>query len=142
MTKYTIEVTEEQLRVINQALDLLSRTGIGQISSFLETLPLKRGVGCYDLIQRVKSALHGSMIHDIDGWQSHLGICSGDAPLFSKQAWELYSTFRHRLSWDEAVRNGIVESTDSPRKWPEMLTVDYDEPMYFTDTPPPIIKKL
>ena len=141
-TKYTITVTENQVRVINQALDLLARVGIGQISDFVSTLPLKRNVSEYDLIEDIRNILRGNMKHDIDGWHSHLGITHQDAPMFAKQAWDMQQTFRHRLSWDRAVKDGIVKSLDSPREFSKMMTVDYDDPFYISDDQPATIQKM
>ena len=51
-----------------------------------------------------------------------------------KVAWDLYTLVRHRLSWDRAIDKGRIKSGES-RKWPEMMTVNYDNPHHTSKEP-------
>lgn len=44
--------------------------------------------------------------------------------------WDMYTTIRHRLAWDKAIQDKRV-SDDGSRKWPEMISVQYDDPTHY-----------
>jgi len=45
---------------------------------------------------------------------------------------------RHRLSWDRAYESGEIEKGER-RKWPEMMGVNFDEPMKMGSEPLAVI---
>ena len=118
--KYTITVTSDQLKVLETATAVLARLGFGQLTSVLEHLPLNakrldswnQDVG---LIQRLVSQ------HIIDN--------TGGGNDSTRIAWDIHQVIRHRLAWDYALEKGYIQSLDSPRQWPEMMQVHYDEPL-------------
>ena len=72
MTKtYNLQVTEEQLKVISTACELLSRIQGGQIREAFEHLPLKKEVD-WSVYHEIKDELTKRMpeilIDGIDGW--------------------------------------------------------------------------
>lgn len=130
MKTYTLQVTEVQLRAISGACEVLARLGIGQFRFALEQLPMKEYIpnGWHedmDLIQHLLARHIGDAVEE--GCEA--GFYSRNVKDRSKIAWDIYTAARHRLSWDKAVDNGVVDSIHSPRKWPEMSSVIYDVPM-------------
>ena len=69
------------------------------------------------------------MIGCVDGYHSNLGIYNDEVRPEAKSAWDLYQVIRHRLAWDNAVAEGVIDSPDAPRNWTAMLGVHYDKPM-------------
>lgn len=128
---YSLTMTKEQAETLSKATEILARLGIGQFRDALECLPLSEFLpnGWQEDISRIGNMLSRHMICGVDGSGSSLGIHHKDVNAMSKIAWDLHQVLRHRLAWDKAVKNGVVESVDSPRKWPEMMQVFYDEPM-------------
>ena len=139
---YTITITKKQLEVLTAASEVLARLGTGQFTMALEWLPFKKGFHLkYDTILYISNQLSPFLLQDIDGWRSSLGINNSDVSESAKIAWDLHQAFRKRLAWERAVEQGIVPSLDSPRKWPEMLTVDFDNPMVTSNEPLPTFEE-
>ncbi|NCA90582.1 MAG: hypothetical protein EOM92_17290 [Gammaproteobacteria bacterium] len=57
------------------------------------------------------------------------------------QAFELYRALRHQLAWDYA-RDHHLTNPDGSRNWAQMMGVDYDEPIRYTQQPLASIKRL
>jgi hypothetical protein len=135
MTKtYTLTITEKQARALMDACELLSRIQGGQIREAFDYLPLKKDIdwSVYheiqdELIRRMPEILEGG----IDGWSSSFGVGHPELPESHDIAWDLYQVIRHKLSWERAVDDGVIESENSPRKWSEMMGVSFDPPMRF-----------
>lgn len=131
-------VSKVELQVIMRACDVYARTLMGQVDMSIDNLPLKKGVD-YSKVWTMKRFLQPMMsqvlIHGVDGWSSSLGVGSPDLHPNSNIAVDIYHVIRHKLSWESAVDRGIVESESSPRKWPEMLYVSYDDPFHWGSEP-------
>jgi hypothetical protein len=141
---YTLEVTEKQLQVISQACELLSRTQIGQWMEAFRLLP-KSPHASWETVHAISDAIKRLMPSilegGIDGAHSSLGIGHPALPESQAVSWDLHQSIRHCLAWDNAVKEGLVESVDSPRKWPEMLGVAYDSPYKIGNEPLVEIRK-
>jgi hypothetical protein len=136
MKTYTLTLTEKQLKVISTACELLSRIQGGQIREAFEHLPLKKPIDYEELRNDFKiigALLSKHMIGNIDGYGSSLGIGHKDLPESNGILYDLHCVIRHKLSWERAVENGVIESEESPRKWPEMMAVSYDPPMKWSN---------
>ena len=129
-SKYKIELDEEQLNVIQESLDFYSRIGMGQFnemigpkySDFQERLRLNGDyVEAEVLIRQLKKKLTG-----LDHNQFY-SIASPRSPRYCKIAWEIYQTFRYRISWDRNPSGGT--------------TTNYNEPFKITDVALPKIEK-
>lgn len=139
MTKtYNLQVTEEQLKVISTACELLSRIQGGQIREAFEHLPLKKDID-WGVYHKIKDELTKRMpeilMDDIDGWSSSFGVGSSKVHPYHDIAWDLYTTTRHQLSWEYAIEQGWVEDFNSPKNWDKMLGVSYDFPMNYGTEP-------
>lgn len=137
MTAYTLEVTEVQARVLVQATEVLARLGIGQFRDALDCLPTRERVhdGWHTDMDVIGKILAHHMIGGVDGYTRSLSVHSVDVSETSRIAWDLYQVLRHRLAWDRAVAEGVIESADAPRKWHKMFGVHYDEPSKVSEQP-------
>ena len=131
-------ITGVEAQVISKACDVYARTLMGQVHESVDNLPLKSGVD-YDKVWGIKKSLRPLLshvlIHGVDGWSSSLGVGSPDLHPNSNIAVDIHNVIRHKMSWENAVKAGIIESENSPRKWPEMLTVNYDDPFHWGSEP-------
>lgn len=133
---YRLTVTEEQLRAIRDACEIKARLHLGQLDG-LRCLYDKDGksvvdIGTITAIERLTKPLQGLQAN------SSWGVGKfHDADLL----WEISSTLRHRLAWDRAYQAGKIKPGE-PRNWSEMLGVQYDEPMKYTDEPLPKVEKI
>ena len=133
MTKtYTLTITEKQARALQNATDLMQRIQLGQFREIEDNLPLKKPIDYEELhkdFRTIGDLLSKHMIDGIDGHASSLGVGHPELPESNGILYDLHCVIRHKLSWEYAVEQGIIESEDAPRKWPEMMTVNYDPPM-------------
>lgn len=135
---YNLKVTEEQLKVISTACELLSRIQGGQITEAFEHLPLKKGVDWnvyHEIKDEVTKRMPEILEDGIDGWSSSFGVGSTKVHKYHDIAWDLYTTTRHQLSWEYAIEQGWVENFNSPRDFKNMLGVSFDSPMKFSEEP-------
>ena len=123
MTKYTITVTENQARLIAQALDLVSRLQMGQWSEFIDWLPHQRQFCRHNLREQIqpimsehfrKTKPEGCQ-YAIDGWGGHYGVYSEFIPDTARVAWDLQKVIEHRLAWDRQPEGGFTVDFDGPR---------------------------
>ena len=139
MTKlYNLQVTEEQLKVISTSCELLSRIQSGQIREAFDYLPLKKDTdwSIYHEIQDELTKRMPEILQDgIDGWSSSFGVGNPKLPDSHDIAYDLYKTITHKLSWEHAVEEGIIENENSPRKFPEMMYIRYDKPFNYGKEP-------
>lgn len=132
MKTYTLTITEKQAWALQEATDLLQRVQLGQWREIEDNLPLKKPIDYEELrndLQIIGALLSKHMINNIDGYASSLGIGNRNLPESNGILYDLHCVIRHKLSWERAVEQGIIDSEDSERKWPEMMTVNYDPPM-------------
>jgi hypothetical protein len=137
--KYTITLNEKQLRAICEATDLQQRIQLGQWLEIRDNLPLDyKNIDWSEFhndMDEIGRLLSKHMIDGINGTNSSLGVGNEKLPESNSILYEIHRCIRHKLSWEKAVEDGIVESEDSPRKFPQMMTVNYDEPMKYSDEP-------
>lgn len=136
--KYNLEITEEQAKTIMNACEMFSRLQGGQWKDVFEWLPIKKGID-YKVLHQVEDTIQylmPSILKDnVDGVSSSFGVGHPELDKSHDISWEIHCAIRHKLSWERAVEDGIVESETSSRKWPEMMTVDYDPPMRWSTEP-------
>lgn len=142
LTGYTVTITREQAYVLIKATEILARLGIGQFRDALECLPTREFLphGWHEDMDAIGKLLSRHMIEGIDGYRSILGMHHNDVRENARVSWDLYQVLRNRLAWDRAIADGIVESIESPRKWPEMMQVYYDEPMRVSCQPLALVR--
>jgi hypothetical protein len=131
---YNLQVTEKQAKALMEATNLLQRVQLGQWREIEDSLPLQKPIDYSQLhndMRLIGSVLSNHMIDNIDGGASSLGIGHPSLPESNGILYDLYKVIEYKLSWERAVEQGIVESEDSPRKWLEMMTVNFDPPMHW-----------
>lgn len=145
MTKtYTVTLTEEQLKVIEQATEFFARIQGGQIREVFDHLPLRKDMdwGRYHEIQDEITKMMPDILKDgIDGWSSSFGVGNTCLPKAHDIAWDIYSTFRYYRSWQYAIDQNWVEDFDSPRDWTKMMGVNYDNPFHWSQEPLPTVQR-
>lgn len=120
--KYTIEVSEEQAQLIQQALDLYMRVRIGQIEVVVEPWRFAmRGDGQEQTAEhlRIAERLVGEAKMMLTGFSpsASFGIGSPGVPDSAKVAQDISQTIRHRLAWDRKPEGGHSVDFHEPMKW-------------------------
>ncbi len=139
MTKYVIELTDVQLKLISDACEICAKLKLGQIGPALTKLELKniqgRVISDYDFGKSVESLIKPIMGLKYD---SAWGVGYSE---YTDSLFDIHEAIRHRLAWDEAHASGMIEPGEK-RKWPEMMSIDYDEPIKCGLEPLPVIIKV
>jgi hypothetical protein len=120
--KYTIEVNEEQARLMAEALDLYMRVRLGQIEVIIDPWRFaKRGDGQEQTANHLVHAesLIGEAKMVLTGFtpSASFGIGSSDLPDSAKVAQDMRSVIRHRLAWDRSPDGGHGVDFNDPMKW-------------------------
>jgi|SRR5690554_935521 len=116
---YTLHLTEKQAAEISHACEILARLRMGQIDMALRELPLETPME-YEQEQYVSNYLRS--------------LYRPGGIRVDEYAWDLHQVIRHRLAWDRAYRDGIVNPGDA-RDWSQMMGVIYDEPLPMSNEP-------
>jgi hypothetical protein len=136
--QYQVTLTKEQLQVITNACNVLARIQLGQWDIMFDELPVQKKLD-YEKYHLIKDTLRQMMpmilADGMDGIHSSYGVANPNLPRENGIAFDIRDAIRYKLSWEEAVEKGLIESEDAPRKWPEMMTVNYDPPMKWSDVP-------
>ncbi len=118
---YSLKLNADQAKVVQAALELYSRVGMGQLGYVLEHPEIhKRLAGsprevAEQTLETAKQAIFG-MVHG----QYH-GIHSRELEDETASAWDLQQVIRHRLAWDQA-------GNPDHRDFRTMGGVRFDEP--------------
>lgn len=127
--KYTLQLTENQARIISEALDLFSRIGMGQLKEVVSVLrqnPLPNS----NLEERINflSEIRNKLDILAKYWMKGPGYHGITSKLISDKfriAWDIQQVIRHRLAWDRKSEGGF--------------TIDFDDPMVTSEEPLPKI---
>ena len=141
---YTLKVSKKQAEVISRACDVYARLLMGQMDEAFDCIPLKKDVD-YTRLWEIKRSLQVMLpeilIHDIDGFSSSLGVCSPELDENSNIAVDIHQVIRYELSMEKALEDGVISSKEE-RKWPEMMTVNYDKPHKWSDEKLAVIERI
>lgn len=116
---YKLTLSERQAHCIKSACETQSRLEFGQLGAITDALS---GVLLHEDWQ-----LLCEKVRELEGFISKLPRKNTLRSDYCEMSWDLYQVIRHRLAWDRAYKQGIIKQGDM-RKWPEMITVDYDDP--------------
>jgi hypothetical protein len=110
---------------------------MGQVEDALRELPLCEFVpqGWHITMRDVAMLLEPHLK------SASYGIRHADVSESSRVLWDTYQVMRRQMAWEDAVAKGIVPSMDAPRKWPEMMSVWYDDPAHTSAEPLPTIER-
>ena len=120
---YTLELSAEHLQVINSALELFFRCGMGQYDHILD-LPDhwdKRN----DLAAEVLDQLH--VILTKKAPNAYSSITSSEISDSYRVANDIYQVIRHKLSWDKNPKGGMTVNYDTPMKWGKSPLIKIDK---------------
>ena len=131
---YTITVTETQLGHLRDACELLARCRIGQIDAACREVLDEHGRAAvpYDAAKQAEDLVKASIGLSPNGSWGVGKHGTADIP------WDMYQVFRHRLAWDQAYEEGIIQP-GAKRDYYSMMGVSYDPPMQHGAEPLPII---
>lgn len=119
-SKVRLDLTVEQARIIEDALEIYSRCLLGQFWSIPETL---YPTASYDDRQLVDKACRAVLTPELSHG-CYYGIFSSSIPDSARVAYGIHRTLRYCRSWADAGKDPAV----SKRDWNNMLGVNYDEP--------------
>lgn len=113
--RYTIEVSEKQLRVLISSTEIMSRIGLGQFWIILDHICSKPFHRYGSHFTEVRERLV-QMAADLLNAPKHasFGIHSPQVHERHRIAWDLHRVFRHRASWDRHPEGGIGVCFDEP----------------------------
>lgn len=123
MKMYSIELTEEQVKVVLQALELRFRLEMGQ-TDILNLVSKDASWSDWEKLRRILFP----QLSD----KEYIGIHNiSDA---GKRAHDIHQAIRYHYAWSKE------ENTPDQRKWPEQMYVQYDEPLPILNEELPTVK--
>jgi hypothetical protein len=130
---YQVKLTKDQLQTIQEATNLLLRVQLGQWDEIFRHLPLEDTYdsdSLYALKRSFANKLSLFMKDNVDGIFSSFGVGHSELPKTNSIALDIHNTIRHKLAW-ENEHHSI-----------NLMEVQYDNPMNYSDQPLPVIEKL
>ncbi len=134
-TNYTLTLTNKHLAIIQEALNLYFRLGLGQVNDL--NLHIEENTAT-----RVTSTeLCGieDALYVLDKRLAGCGITNATDRV--RDACFIHDVIRHKLAWHDAIERGITDSYDN-RIWPEMFQVWFDKPTNYGTLPAIEINKV
>lgn len=124
-TKYRLELTEEQCGVMNTALELYFRLGMGQLSELAwHFAPIEDRDRVEVLLREMKRLMYPKLDHNA---------------YYSISSHEIDDTFRVACDIRDVVRYQLAGDRDPSRKtW----SVDHNKPMHMSKEPLPKIERI
>jgi hypothetical protein len=116
MKKYTLELSQEHIQPLLQALDTFTRLKMGQFSTVFEVFP--------ELSYDDRDAIHRA-IRQVIFKDMHLGVFSPELSQDAKVAFDIYQVVRNARAWDNMGKDPNRDDRDLRQMW----SVDYDPPM-------------
>ncbi len=130
---YRLEVTREQLRLIDLACEICGRAKIGQVASALRMLSILdcEGRNVFDSKQELDN-----IVSTLTSIISEVRDTTTDTAKFNEAEvmLSLHEVIRHKLSWDKA-KEIYGNTCNELRNWNIMPQVRFDEPMKWGNEP-------
>jgi hypothetical protein len=108
--KVTVELDEEQVYVINNALELYCRICMGQLDM------LTWLTGRWGTTQQVRddiAQLKRDMFPEL-AWNASWGIAQDQSGEWAHIAWDIHTTLRHDISWKKYPEGGNTVNFHKP----------------------------
>ena len=119
MNKYILELDEEQLKLIQSALDLRSRIQMGQLEELVDHFngPLRhleneKLNNAKEKIQEVKEIL----FPELSG-SAFYGIKNNSLPIESQRAYDMVQVIRREIALKNKPQGGITVNFDQPIRY-------------------------
>lgn len=140
--KFHLSLTEEQAVVLQEALNVYFRLGMGQTHDMWSILSfVARGedkefnwTEWHDAVDQVNNRM--SVFFPFNLNNGSYGIGNPKVKEKYKIAVDIHDVIRHGVSWDRAIREGLVND-DGSRNWSNMMGVNYDKPFKHSMHPLP-----
>lgn len=118
-----LDLNVTQLRFLNVAIETVSRLANGQWSDAFvyTTSPSGKMVYPHELSDIVEPKIRPLMGLSLN---ASFGVGKRED---TDALWDMYTTIRHRLAWDKARQDKLVND-DGSRNWSHMLSNQYDSP--------------
>lgn len=116
--KITIECNENHARIIQQALDLYSRLGMGQFDRIHElmTFDFAKKLDVRSEAEEILDNLKALYFPELGKGYGYHGIFSNNTPDQSKVAWDIIQVIRNKIAWHEKPEGGHTVSFGDPMK--------------------------
>jgi len=110
--RYVIEVNAEQLRLLANACEVLSRVSIGQLDSAIEHLPLRSDIDNWEEYHKdrdqIRELISRYTQNGVDGYRSSIGIYN--ARPYAKILYDLHQVFRNVSLDNQETKNNTEYS--------------------------------
>jgi hypothetical protein len=132
MKKYKIELNENQLRVIEQALETFSRMGSKQYDIACDAIQTHDEFGClsYDQKQKIRKFIREIEGSDLAENESY-GIGQKIIDDKYRVAYDMIQVFRYVRSW----ANAEDEPEDRGNNFSKYMGRNYDKPLKYSEEP-------
>jgi hypothetical protein len=120
MKKYTIELSQEHIQPLLQALDTFTRLKMGQFNTVFEVFP-ELSWDDKELIHRLIRQVIFKDMH----LNASLGVFSPELSQDAKISFDIYQVIRHARAWDNMGKDPDRDNRNLRQMW----SVDYDPPM-------------
>lgn len=113
--KYRLTLSEDQLRIVREALDLYVRIGLGQFKevAYVYDYGCARDVADMD---KLREALEGASRTQGFGAGGSYGIHSQHIHDVFRQAYDIKQVVRNRMAWERSPSGGYGVDFDTPRQ--------------------------
>lgn len=142
MKKYTIEVNEKQLEVLECASELILRIGLLQYNHLFNVIGTMEKNFNYDhdVFSDISDKLRNLVGENefITHKNASRGVGNDSTPEIANIACDLYQAIRYTRSWSNAEHN----PNERGKHFSKYFTVNYDEPMNYSNEPLPKVKKI
>lgn len=133
MSEWKLTLNENQMKVLEKALDVYSRFLMGQINIILEEYPelsFDERIKIHDYVrQYIHVYLPPNAFH---------GIYSDKLDVKAKISYDIYQVIRQVLSYNE----NNMEPNKDEKDWNAMWKNKYDEPLKSSNEPLPKVEKI
>lgn len=121
--RYRMSLSESQLELLGNACEIVARIEMNQLDMVADVLAARCGAE-----PEVAGDVRETLAQAQRALARLLPARKAGGPLTrGDRYWDMYEVFRHRLAWDRAYRQGLLRPGE-PRRWPEMMRVDFDLP--------------
>lgn len=143
--KYTVTLTEKQLRAISDAADLLQRVQLGQWTEIQDNLPLDyKNIDWYGFhkdFDEIGRILSKHMVDGINGINISLGVGNENLPESNSILYDIYKSINHKLAMDKLIDEGKIKNENVSRN--ELpIFIQYDEVRAWSNEPLPKIERI
>jgi len=138
--KYKLEVNEEQLAIIERAVETYARIGTKQyaiaLGNIIEPSDNCKLLGFHEL-HEIEQYIRNKERCKLPPNASH-GIYQDCISDDFRAAWDLYQVVRYTRSWASADH----KPEERNKHFSKYMTVNYDKPMHSSEQPLPICKEI